>query len=164
MKASEKIGSIFTGIILYFFPPYNVTKGEFYQSSGSRETLATGVSNHGRRLNTQPRALSSYCCRTASSQMRLIPPPRAKMGSIILCDLTGTRCQADRGRWCLQNETACSHGGGGSEGVMLLRFGIAGTICCLVATWAQERLVKINAACNAEDSHSVYTFKCTFFF
>lgn len=48
----------------------------------------------------------------------------------------------------------------GLRGCYTATLHITRTICCLVATWVPERLVKVNAACKVECA--VYPFKCTF--
>lgn len=119
----------------------------FYRSRGEIVMLAIRVSNHGARLNTQHPKLSMLQL-SGFSQMRLIPPPRAKMGK-------------HNSQWFDRNQML-----GGPRTLVFAKwnslfawgfgecyagtFHITGTICSLVATRVHERLVKVNAACKLE--------------
>lgn len=119
----------------------------FYNSKGEIVMLAIRVSNHDARLNTQHPKLSALL-QSGFSQMKIIPPPRAKMGK-------------HNSQWFDRNQML----GGprtlvfakwnslfawGFGGCYAGTFHITRTICSLVATRVHERLVKVNAACKLE--------------
>lgn len=108
--------------------------------------FATRVSNHGARLNTQPKALHTATEWLLTDEAN--PTPKSQNGKHN--SLWFDRNQMLGGPRVLVFAKWNRLFAWGFGGVNVTAVHIAGTICCLVATWVHERLGKANAACTVD--------------